>query len=119
MCAYSQNVKVNKSNLKIPCLLKGGNVPLIYRGFGKWVGNIGYTRGNKNVNKQVMRNRNRANSLLDRLDGVLASLEQIVNRQEPIETYKKTIEKGRDVVEDLRSVVEQEPISANELINRK
>ena len=118
MCAYSQNVKVNKSNLKIPCLLKGRNVPLIYRGFKKWVGNRGYTRGNKNINKQVMRNRNRANSLLDRLDGVLASLEQIVNRQEPIETYKKAIEKAHDVVDDLRTVVEQEPMSASELNKR-
>lgn len=62
-----------------------------------------------------MKYRNRTNSQLDKLDGVLQNLDRIVNRQEPVEVFRANVQKARDIVGEVRSIVEAEPLSPNEI----
>ena len=62
-----------------------------------------------------MKYRNRTNSQLDKLDGVLQNLDRIVNRQEPVEVFRANVQKARDIVSEVRSIVEAEPLSPSEI----
>jgi hypothetical protein len=64
-----------------------------------------------------MRNRNLINRKLDKLEGILSTLNHIVNTQQPIETYRVNIGQAEALVEELRGMVEAEPMASNE-INR-